>query len=249
MDCSKMIVIVDDSKTFSMYLGLLLKRMGFEVVPAETGEIGLKMIKVLKPDLVLLDRYMPQMDGPEFLQILRQDPELKDIPVVLVSASEAEDLAAEAAAHGADGFLTKPISPHSLHASLYGALTQSICTMRPRLRYTYNQKVALIHAGEKMLMPAVSLSEGGIYLRHLKPLSVGARVEVILELSGGELRLAGKVIYQKDVFRDSLRIEPGMAIQFDLLDDASRDCLRQYISGLMAGDLVEEQTEEVLTLD
>lgn len=78
---------------------------------------------------------------------------------------------------------------------------------------------------------------------------MGTRVEVILGLEGGELRVSGKVIYQKDVFRDSLRIEPGMAIQFDLLDDAAKGCLRQYISGLMAGDLVEEQTEEVLTLD
>lgn len=161
MECGKMIVIVDDSKTFSMYLGLLLKRMGFEVVPAETGEIGLKMIKVLRPDLVLLDRYMPEMDGPELLKLLRQDSDLEDIPVVLVSASDVDDLAAEAASHGADGFLTKPISPHSLQSVLCETMTQSFCSKRTRLRYGFNQKVTLIHEGQSTTMPAVSLSEGG----------------------------------------------------------------------------------------
>ncbi|TYO99893.1 PilZ domain-containing protein [Geothermobacter ehrlichii] len=246
---NRLIVLVDDSKTFSMYIGLLLKRMGFDVVPAETVEIGLKMVRVLKPDLVLVDRFMPGVDGTELIRLLKGDPALAEIPVVLVSASEERGLEAEARKYRADGYLLKPITPYALHRVLTRIFGRRDGPTRQRLRCSYREKVGLLHAGSGMSLPAVSLSEGGIYLRHPDPLPVGSEVELLLPLPEGELRLSGRVIYQKDVFRDSLRIEPGMAILFENVDDGTRERLRSVISDLLAGDLVEEQQEGILSLD
>lgn len=248
MGLNRLVVLVDDSKTFTMYIGLLLKRMGFDVVPAETAESGLKMVRVLKPDLVLVDRFMPGTDGTELLRLLKGDPALAGIPVVLVSASEERGLEAEARKYRADDYLSKPITPYALHRVLTRTLGRQEGPTRRRLRSPYREKVRLHHAGRSMLVPAVSLSEGGIYLRHSDPLPVGSEVTLQLPFSGGELRLSGRVIYQKDVFRDSLRAEPGMAVLFDKVDDGTQERLRRLISDLLAGDLVEEQ-EGILSLD
>jgi CheY-like chemotaxis protein len=59
----KTIVAVDDSTVFLMYVSILLKRMGFEVVPVESGAEALRVVRLVEPDLVMLDVVMPGMDG------------------------------------------------------------------------------------------------------------------------------------------------------------------------------------------
>lgn len=248
MESRGIVAIVDDSKTFAMYLGLLLKRMGFEVVPAEDGMTALKIMRVVRPDIIFLDRYMPEMNGTELLRFLKSDQDLQSIPVIMVSTSSPEDLAEEARQHGANGFLTKPVSPYNLHSMLCEHMKSPWVVKRTRMRCSFQREVIVVHEGQRHDLYSVTLSEGGVYLRHPRPLEVGATVDLTISLDDGPIKLAGQVIYQKDVFRDSLRIEPGMAIQFTGLDDALRQRLRKFISVLMAGDLVDEQTEPVLSL-
>lgn len=247
---TRLIVLVDDSRTFSMYIGLLLKRMGFDVLPAESAEVGLKMVRVFRPDLVLIDRYLPGGDGSDLVAEIRQDGDLSGIPVVLVSASDESELAETADRSAADGWLTKPITPYALHRVLSKTLSATDGRVRRRLRCSWSRKVKIEFEDQALLLPAVSLSEGGVYLRHRDPLPVGAEVRLILPLGDGDLPLHGRVIYQKDVFRDSLRIEPGMAILFEDVDEEILLRLRREVSEELAGDLIEEQgPEDILTLD
>lgn len=250
MENSRLIVLVDDSKTFSMYIGLLLKRMGFDVLPAESAEVGLKMVRVFRPDLVLIDRFLPGGDGSDLVAEIRRDGDLSEIPVVLVSASDESELVQAAEQSAADGWLTKPITPYALHRVLSKTLSSNDGRVRRRLRCVWNRKVKIAFNDQALLLSAVSLSEGGIYLRHRDPLPVGTEVNLVLPLANGELSLRGRVIYQKDVFRDSLRIEPGMAILFEDVDEEILLRLRREVSEVLAGDLVEEQgQEDILSLD
>lgn len=103
------ILTVDDSKTVRIIVRNAFKRFDCEILEAGHGVEGLEKAK-LKPDLVLLDITMPIMDGIEMLTKLRADPQLADIPVVMLTAEGQKATAEQAVALGSRGYLMKPFS-------------------------------------------------------------------------------------------------------------------------------------------
>ncbi len=84
---AKKILLVEDEKIMINLLEKKLTQEGYEVTIATNGEEGLKLIKELKPDIVLLDIIMPKMGGFEVMEEMNKDPELAKIPVVIISNS------------------------------------------------------------------------------------------------------------------------------------------------------------------
>jgi DNA-binding response OmpR family regulator len=82
---SKKILIVEDDKFLRELISKKLKGEGFSVSEAVDGEAGLKQIKEIKPDLVLLDLILPSIDGFEVLSRVKEDPAIKSIPVIILS--------------------------------------------------------------------------------------------------------------------------------------------------------------------
>jgi CheY-like chemotaxis protein len=101
------ILIVDDVKAFLDLEVSFLKRAECEIISAMDGLEALKQAKREKPDLIFLDIEMPKMTGIEVLRIIRNDPELKNTPVVIVTALENKE--EEALKAGATEFLKKPV--------------------------------------------------------------------------------------------------------------------------------------------
>ncbi len=81
----KNILIIEDDEFLIGLLGKKLKSEGFEVSMAKDGKTGAKKAKQEKPDLVLLDLLLPEIDGFEVLAMLKSDPEVKNIPVLVLS--------------------------------------------------------------------------------------------------------------------------------------------------------------------
>lgn len=81
---NKILIIEDDSFISDMYR-MKMESEGFDVKVAEDGQKGLEQINFEKPDLVLLDVVMPKMDGFTVLQTIKEDPEIQDVPVVLLT--------------------------------------------------------------------------------------------------------------------------------------------------------------------
>jgi DNA-binding response OmpR family regulator len=94
---------------------LILGRKGFELVGAVGGREGLETVRQLKPDLVLLDLMMPDMDGWEVYQKMKTDEELKEIPVIVVTA-KAQSIDKVLGLHIAkvEDYVTKPFGPQEL---------------------------------------------------------------------------------------------------------------------------------------
>jgi CheY-like chemotaxis protein len=82
---SKTILIADDSIVFTGIYGALLRAAGFSVMVANNGSECLRILKGVRPDLILLDVEMPDMDGEEVLEFLSQDSKVNDIPVIVLS--------------------------------------------------------------------------------------------------------------------------------------------------------------------
>ena len=113
------VVLADDNADMRDYVRrLLADRYVVEVVV--DGEEALAAIRTKRPDLVLTDVMMPRLDGLGLLQTIRADPELRDLPVILLSARAGEEVEGRTA--GADDYLTKPFSARELVARIGAAL-------------------------------------------------------------------------------------------------------------------------------
>lgn len=110
----KTILVVDDEKDLLDLIEYNLKKEGFKVLKAENGKEGIEVAKEHKPDLVLLDIMMPEMDGLEAVEIMRKDDDLKRIPIIFLTARSDENTEIEGLNKGGDDFITKPISTTKL---------------------------------------------------------------------------------------------------------------------------------------
>jgi adenylate cyclase len=108
-DC---ILVIDDDATARELIADHLKAEGFSVVTAAGGVEGLKLAKELRPTAITLDVMMPDLDGWSVLAALRQDPELAEIPVIMITIVDEHR---RGIALGAAGYLTKPIDRERLH--------------------------------------------------------------------------------------------------------------------------------------
>jgi DNA-binding response OmpR family regulator len=114
----KKILIVDDEEDILHFLELVLREKGYEVATAMNGQDALTLAQLEKPDLVLLDIMMPQMDGWEVLKLLRVDDETANIPVAMLSArTEAKDRV-QGLQEGAIDYICKPFSLGELLAKI-----------------------------------------------------------------------------------------------------------------------------------
>ena len=111
---SQKILLVDDEEDILEFLSYNLIKDGFEILTANNGAKGLALAKKHKPDLVILDVMMPEMDGVDVCQRIRELPELDETLVLFLSA-RAEDYSQLAGfSAGADDYITKPIKPKLL---------------------------------------------------------------------------------------------------------------------------------------
>lgn len=103
-----MILIVEDCEGIRRPLARLLRHQGYETLCVANGHEALETLQFTRPSLILLDLAMPVMSGLEFLKVLRQDPGLSDVPVIVVSARAPEDdVVLEAGRLGARACFTK----------------------------------------------------------------------------------------------------------------------------------------------
>lgn len=104
---AKKILIVEDEIVLLNLLERKLDKEGYTITTAQNGEEGLKKTKEQKPDLVLLDIIMPKMDGIEFLKRKKEEKEIKDIPVIIISNSGQPAELNKAQKLGANDWLVK----------------------------------------------------------------------------------------------------------------------------------------------
>ncbi len=115
----KVILVVDDSSTVRKFVAASLNMKGFRVVTAGDGIEALECMPAEKFDLIILDLNMPDMDGFEFMRTLRETPEYREIPIIILSSMtdlKNKDLALEM---GATAFLEKPLSTEAIQREVF----------------------------------------------------------------------------------------------------------------------------------
>ncbi|MEX0771181.1 MAG: response regulator [Balneolaceae bacterium] len=116
------ILVVDDEQDILDLIEYNLRIEGFEVLKAENGQEGIQLVKDHKPDLILLDIMMPEMDGLEVCDRLRKDETVSRIPIIFLTARDDEKTEVEGLNLGADDYITKPISTRKLLSRIKAVL-------------------------------------------------------------------------------------------------------------------------------
>jgi len=112
------ILIVDDEKDFHTMMTIRLESYGYEVISAYDGREGLEMDKSESPDLILLDVMMPEMDGFEVCNLLKNDKQYSGIPIIICTGmTQKVDLEMSNKA-GADDYITKPFDHNILRSKI-----------------------------------------------------------------------------------------------------------------------------------
>ena len=122
---SERILVIDDDVDTLRLVGLMLQRQGYQVIAASNGSLGLTKAFEERPDLILLDVMMPDMDGFEVTRRLRKNPATASIPILMFTAKNQLDDKVTGFEVGADDYLTKPTHPTELQAHVKALLSRT----------------------------------------------------------------------------------------------------------------------------
>lgn len=120
----KKILLIEDEPYQVMMVKFRLEANNFDFISACNGEEGLKKAYEEKPDLILLDLFMPIIDGYEVCRRLRQNPQTKNIPVIFFTASAGKDIKEKYPDYGADDYIIKPFESEELVAKIKALLKE-----------------------------------------------------------------------------------------------------------------------------
>ncbi|MCC6261151.1 MAG: response regulator transcription factor [Anaerolineales bacterium] len=116
------ILVVDDEERMVRFIRMNLEHDGFQVVEAFNGKQAIQKLRDATPDLILLDVMMPDLDGFEVLETVR---EITNVPVIMLTAKGEEDDRVRGLEHGADDYVTKPFSPRELVSRIKAVLRRT----------------------------------------------------------------------------------------------------------------------------
>ncbi len=188
------ILMVDDVELFLELERSYLEGLGYDLLTASSGEETLARIAQVEPDILLLDFYMPGIDGDEVCATLRKNPHWENLPIIMVTAAGKPDEVQRCLAAGCDDYITKPVNKQELREKVKRLLGQ--VHLRTFNRVPLDMPVKLKGEGEeKQHQGRVrDISHNGLYLKTETRLPENSSVELTLELSeGNSLELFGKV--------------------------------------------------------
>jgi len=116
------VLIVEDDKDLAELIAYNLRKEGYETILSHRGTLAVELLRSQPPDLVLLDVMLPDYDGFKIAQHIRNNPELKDIPIIFITARDMEQDKLKGFSLGADDYITKPFSVRELIARVKAVL-------------------------------------------------------------------------------------------------------------------------------
>jgi two-component system, cell cycle response regulator DivK len=112
------ILVIEDTEDNRQIIRDLLSSVGYELIEAADGTEGVAMAQSQRPDLILMDIQLPEMDGYEATRRIRAIPELARVPIIAVTSYALSGDEAKTRAAGCDGYVAKPFSPRQLLAKI-----------------------------------------------------------------------------------------------------------------------------------
>lgn len=241
---TKTVLIVDGSATMLYYYGIVLKRLKYGVLTADTPEYALKIMERAIPSLILTAISFPSMDGVDFIRTITSRERTKSIPIIVMTADEHESNRSACLNLGCVAYLNKSIDLTTLYRAIQAAVET---TPRENMRIITLLKT-IIGEGKargtaERIGYATAISEKGAYVRTLVPEAKNALITVRIYIQDREIRAKAVVLYTKSMERGAFR-EPGMGLKFIEISAEDRNYLRNFINEQLISDIEISPSEE-----
>jgi two-component system, OmpR family, alkaline phosphatase synthesis response regulator PhoP len=205
------ILIVDDEIDILDFLSYNLKKEGFDVITASNGKMGIELVRQHRPNLVILDIMMPEMDGIEVCRRIRAQPEFNETTIAFLTARDEDLSQINALDVGGDDYISKPIKPQVLISRVKALLRRNKlddATNSPIIKIgdleIDRQKVQILRGSEIIELPRKEFEL--IVLLVSKPGKVFTREEIYSKIWGNDVIVGDRTI---DVHIRKLREKLG----------------------------------------
>ncbi len=180
MDFTGKILVVDDEPDIVEFISYNLKSKGYQIATAADGNEAIRKAKEFRPDLILLDKMMPNKDGNQTIKELRQMPDFENTAIIFLTALTDEKSEIEGLMLGADDYVSKPIKPELLLTRIATALrrTKSDDDKEEKLTFndleinktkftvTYKEEEIILAKKEFELLSLLASKPGRVFLRN-----------------------------------------------------------------------------------
>lgn len=193
------ILLVDDEPDILEIVGYNLEQAGYQIFKAENGKDAVKQAQKVKPHLIIMDVMMPEMDGMEACEKIREIPELKDTIITFLTARNEDYSQVAGFEVGADDYIAKPIKPKLLVSKVKGLLrrlkeeeSESSETLILGNLLINREEYKIIKDGQTIVLPRKEFEL--LYLLATKPGKVFTRTEILDKVWGNEVIVGGRTI-------------------------------------------------------
>jgi len=233
------ILLVDDVDLFLELERSYLEGCGYDLVTASSGEETLKRLEKIAPDVLLLDFYMPGMDGDEVCRTIRNDPRWQKLPILMVTAAGKPEEVQRCLQSGCDDYITKPVNKEELREKVKRLLGE--VRRRTSERVPVKMPVQLREGGRLHVAKASDISTSGVFLKSATPLIENTAVEIKLEMQDGKpLTLFGKIK------RAPQKQEEGVGVYFIHPDPNSKELLDTLVRNKRSEHFLQSGVEPQL---
>lgn len=186
------IMIVEDEQAIALLLKYNLEKAGYETISVAHGNRVLSAVEKNLPSLILLDWMLPEISGLELCKIIRNNPDLKNIPIIMLTAKGQEEDKVQGLSAGADDYVTKPFSVPELLARIKTNLRRVSTTTAPIKKEYVFQDITLNTVERKVFRGENYIQVGPTEFRILKllisnPRHVFSREDLLKEVWGNSV--------------------------------------------------------------
>jgi len=225
------VLLVDDVELFRELQKTFFRRREVDLIVAENGKEAFRQALRHRPDMIFMDLHMPEMDGAECCQKLKEHADLKKIPVVMVTSATREDDIERCKAAGCDAIILKPINRQNFLETANSFMHMPV-RIAPRVRVgfsvSYGQPGHAIRQDD-----AFNLSAGGVFIKTSEFFEIDTPLHVQFQLPNREkpINCPGRVAWiNRPEISGEKDTPTGMGVQFVGLDIESHEALRDFIN-------------------
>ncbi|MFV1956726.1 MAG: response regulator [bacterium] len=233
------LLLVDDVELFLDLEKSFLNRKSFTIFTAKSGKEALDVVSRIKPDLVLVDLFMPDLNGDEVCRELKSKPETSNIPVIIASSDILEGVRERCYSAGCDGFISKPINRETLIATI----EDNLQVAKRRFRRIPAHLLCSVKIDDTVVEGVVTtIAQMGAFVIISPPLEAGRSIELAIKLPETNKPVTTRAVVRWTASKTADSPE-GAGVEFVALSEEDEDQIKDYVaSRLRAMDPMKSLT-------
>jgi CheY-like chemotaxis protein len=225
---TRKLLLVDDVALFLQLEKTFLTRSSFKIDTATNGNEALKRARLDKPDLIVLDLHMPDMDGDVVCRLLKGDPDTSPIPIIMVSSAQKEEDRQRCLDAGCQAYLTKPIKKEELSSTVEEQLNVAVRSYA-RVDVIWS---CVVRIGDIETTGLIrNISEGGAFLSFDEIAYTGRTARLRFQIPGndGRSNVSAKICWAGRIEQNG---PEGFGVSFQLVSASDLAAIREYINAV-----------------